>query len=55
MIMNIPEYANKYEFIVTTKADNDYWFYGAYANENRAYAAAAEIGGEVFYNGDFLE
>lgn len=47
MIMNIPEYANKYDFIVTTKVDNDYWFYGAYANEDRASAVAAEIGGFV--------
>lgn len=49
-INNKPEYANEYEYIVTTKIDNEYWFYGAYADESKAYKVASEIGGIVFHN-----
>lgn len=49
-INNKPEYANEYEYIVARKIDNEYWFYGAYAHELKAYKVASEIDGIVFHN-----
>jgi hypothetical protein len=49
-INNKPEYANEYEYIVARKIDNEYWFYGAYADELKAYKVANEINGIVFHN-----
>lgn len=46
-INNIPEYASKYEYIVASIVDDEFWFYGAYENESRAVDAAAFIGGIV--------
>ena len=47
MIYNMPEYAKNYDFMAVTTDGKDFWFYGAYANIERASAAAAEIGGFV--------
>ena len=50
MINNMPEYANDYEFIVATKVDNEYWFYGAYSNGFIAEQVAIEVDGVIFHN-----
>ena len=46
-INNTPEYASKYEYIVASIVDDEFWFYGAYESESRAVDAAAFIGGIV--------
>lgn len=49
-ILNMPTYANNYEFIVVRKIDGDYWFWGAYANGFKAEEVATEIGGLIIHN-----
>lgn len=49
-INNLPEYANHYEFIVAHEFDGEWWFWGAFRDGFRAYAAAEEIDGVVFHN-----
>lgn len=49
-IQNAPAYAWDYEFIVVRQVDNDYWFYGAYADGFKADAVACEIGGIIIHN-----
>ena len=50
MIINCPEYAKDYEFVVVTLIDSDYWFWGAYSNGFKADRIAHEIGGLVIHN-----
>ena len=50
MINNIPEYANEYKYIVASDIDNELWFWGAFNDEDKAYAVASEIGGQVVIN-----
>lgn len=49
-LMNMPEYANDYEFVVAREIDGDYWFWGAYENGFKADQIAYEIGGVVIHN-----
>lgn len=49
-IHNIPEYAANKLYWVVREVDDEYWFYGAWNNENEAEEAAFEIGGEVILN-----
>lgn len=49
-INGLPTYAYKYEFIVVRCWDDEYWFYGAYDDEVRAWMVAEAINGDVFYN-----
>lgn len=49
-IQNAPAYAWDYEFIVVRQVDNDYWFYGAYADGFKADAVACEIDGVIIHN-----
>lgn len=48
-IQNMPEYAWEYDFVVARECDGDFWFFGAYETEERAYEVALEVGGQVFY------
>lgn len=48
-IQNMPEYAYEYDFVVARECDGDFWFYGAYKTEKRAYKVALEVGGQVFH------
>ena len=50
MIKNLPPYATKYKYIVARYIDGDFWFWGAYADRNRAYDVALEINGVVVTN-----
>ena len=49
-LMNMPEYANDYEFVVAREIDGDFWFWGAYENGFKAEQVAMEIGGVVIHN-----
>lgn len=47
-VNNLPEYASEYEFTVCRMVDDEFWFYGAYHDLERAGVVALEIGGVVF-------
>lgn len=49
-LINAPEYASHYEFIVAREINNNLWFWGAYSNGFKADKVAHEIGGEVIHN-----
>ena len=49
-LVNCPEYANHYEFVVVREVDGDLWFWGAYANGFKADRVAREIGGLIVHN-----
>lgn len=46
-IYGLPEYAKDYKFVVYTEDDGDCWFYGAYADWNKAWNVADSINGKV--------
>lgn len=47
MINNLPSYAKDYEFIVVRKVDGGLWFWGAYADHNKAFDVAVEVDGFI--------
>ena len=49
-LINAPEYADHYEFVVAREIDNDLWFWGAYADGFKADKVAREIGGIIIHN-----
>ena len=49
-IKNLPEYANDFEFVVVRKVDDDFWFWGAYAEGYKADRIAHEVGGLIVHN-----
>ena len=49
-VKNLPEYANKYKYIVASQIDGDLWFWGAWNNMKKAINAAEKIGGKVVMN-----
>lgn len=49
-ILNMPEYASHYEFVVVREIDNDLWFWGAYPDGFKAEQIALEIGGLIVHN-----
>lgn len=49
-IYNKPKYADDYEFIVAREVNNEFWFYGAYADGFKAECVAKEINGVIFHN-----
>ena len=49
-LMNMPEYANDYEFVIAREVDGDYWFWGAYEDGFKADRIANEIGGVVIHD-----
>lgn len=49
-LVNAPEYASHYEFVVAREVDGDYWFWGAYTDGFKADKIAHEIGGVIFHN-----
>ena len=49
-LINAPEYASHYEFIVARKIDSEYWFWGAYRDGFKADTVAKEIDGVVIHN-----
>ena len=49
-LINAPEYADHYEFVVARKIDGDLWFWGAYSNGFKADAVAREVGGIIIHN-----
>lgn len=50
VVLNMPEYANDYEFVVAREVDGDYWYWGAYSDGFKAEKAAIEIGGFIIHN-----
>jgi len=50
IINNMPSYANEYNYIVACEYDNEYWFYGAYNNKEKAEEVANNYEGVVFSN-----
>ena len=49
-LINAPEYASHYEFVVAREIDGDFWFWGAYSDGFKAEQAALEIGGIIVHN-----
>ena len=49
-LINAPEYAYHYEFVVARQVDDELWFWGAYSDGFKAEKAAREIGGFIFHN-----
>lgn len=49
-LMNAPENAFHYEFIVAREIDGDLWYWGAYRDGWKADQIAYEIGGVVIHN-----
>ena len=49
-LINAPEYASHYEFIIAREVNGNLWFWGAYSNGSKADKVAREIGGEVIHN-----
>lgn len=49
-IINMPEYAKDYEFIVARKIDDYFWFWGAFADGFKAENVAREIGGVIIHD-----
>lgn len=49
-ILNMPEYANDYEFVVVRKIDDYFWFWGAYAEGYKAERIARDIDGLIVHN-----
>ena len=49
-INNLPDYAKEYKYIVTRECENEFWFYGAFNESDRANRAAEEVNGVVFTN-----
>ena len=49
-IKNMPEYANDYEFVVVRKVDDDFWFWGAYAEGYKADCIAHKVSGLIVHN-----
>lgn len=49
-IENLPNYAEMYQYVVVSKVDSDYWFYGAYNSYDEANEIAQYIDGMVFKN-----
>lgn len=50
LLMNAPDYADDYEFVVARAIDEDLWFWGAYENGFKAEQVAREIGGVILHN-----
>ena len=51
-ILNVSSYALDYKYIVARYVEGDWWFYGAWNEADRAYAAARAEGGQVFKTED---
>lgn len=49
-LINAPEYASHYEFVVAREINGELWFWGAYSNGFKADKVANEIGGIVIHN-----
>lgn len=49
-LMNAPESASHYEFVVAREIDSDFWYWGAYSDGWKADQVAYEIGGVVIHN-----
>ena len=49
-LMNAPESASHYEFVVAREIDGDFWYWGAYSDGWKADQVAYEIGGVVIHN-----
>ena len=49
-LINAPDYAYHYEFVVARQIEDDLWFWGAYSDGFKAERAAREIGGVIIHN-----
>lgn len=49
-LINAPDYAYHYEFVVARQVEDDLWFWGAYSDGFKAERAAREIGGVIIHN-----
>lgn len=48
-INDLPAYACDYKYIVVSKVNNEYWFYGSFNDFERAMRIADKIGGWVIF------
>ena len=51
-ILNCSKYALDRKYIVARLVDDDFWFWGAWDEMDKAYAAAFAEGGQVFKTED---
>lgn len=49
-ILNAPDYADDYEFVVVRELDGALWFWGAFADGFKAEQVALEVGGLIVHN-----
>lgn len=49
-VKNLPEYAEKYKYIVARTVGGEAWFFGAYDDEEWANSVAAKVEGFVLIN-----
>lgn len=49
-LINAPESAYHYEFVVARQVDNDLWYWGAFTNGFKAEQVAREVGGIIIHN-----
>lgn len=49
-LINAPECASHYEFVVAREIDSEYWFWGVYMDGFKAESVAKKIGGIVIHN-----
>lgn len=52
-INNLPDYADKYKYIVATLVDGQLWFYGAYDSYDMVEDALKETSGRVIIKNEF--
>lgn len=49
-LINAPDYASDYEFVVARPIDDALWFWGAFADGFKAEQVALEVGGVIIHN-----
>lgn len=49
-LINAPDYASDYEFVVARQIDDALWFWGAFADGFKAEQVALEVGGVIIHN-----
>ena len=49
-LINAPESANHYEFVVAREVDDSLWYWGAFADGHKAEQVAREVGGIIIHN-----
>ena len=49
-LINAPESAYHYEFVVAHQVDNELWYWGAFTNGHKAEQVAHEVSGIIIHN-----